>query len=254
MLITDDFVFVHMPKTGGTFVQNMLQKIYPNATTLETHLTCSDIPQQAQELPVLSIIRHPMDRYVSQFHFGWWRMHPERYCSQAQWNAMGIDPKNLSFRDFIRISDAYFKGYFSGEKNGFENHKTASPLGWHTEQFIRFYYRNPKQVFSDLDERKIQTGDYKESEFPVTFLHTESLNQDLVAYLTKIGRDEEDIAFILDQGKLQPKEGTKRTEEDDWQSYFDPDITRFVCERERLLFNRFPSYQEELPKRVIKNT
>src|SRR5438034_6072862 len=28
MVITKDFVFIHMPKTGGTFVKEMLRKVY----------------------------------------------------------------------------------------------------------------------------------------------------------------------------------------------------------------------------------
>ena len=28
MVITKDFVFIHMPKTGGTFVTEMLRKVY----------------------------------------------------------------------------------------------------------------------------------------------------------------------------------------------------------------------------------
>jgi hypothetical protein len=194
-------------------------------------------------MPILSIVRHPMDRYVSQFHFGWWRLHPERYCSEAQWKAMNIDPQAMSFSDFIRVSDTFFKGYFNGQKNDFENSKAESPLGWHTEQFIRFYYPNAQTIFSELDEDKIQSGSFKEFEFPVTFLHTEALNQQLVAYLEKVGLNDEKTDFILSQEKLQPKEGTQRKSDDAWQTYFDCTLTAFVLQRERLLFERFPHYQ-----------
>ncbi|NOU51950.1 sulfotransferase family 2 domain-containing protein [Pseudoalteromonas sp. JBTF-M23] len=246
MLITNDFVFVHMPKTGGTFVQNMLKRVYPEATELETHLTCSDIPEQAKGMPILSIMRHPMDRYVSQYHFGWWRLHPHRYCSQAQWQNMGVDPETMSFSDFIRVSDTYFKGHFEGQLNGFENRKADKPLGWHTEQFIRFFYRDAKDVYAELDEETIQSGAYQEAEYPIKFLHTECLNEQLVEYLKEQNLAPNQIEFILNQDKLQPKEGTKRQAQDKWQTYFQNELATFVGNRERLLFNRFPHYQSQV--------
>ncbi|MBD1580678.1 sulfotransferase family 2 domain-containing protein [Pseudoalteromonas sp. S16_S37] len=246
MLITDDFVFVHMPKTGGTFVQNMLKRVYPHATELETHLSCSDIPEQAKGMPILSIVRHPMDRYVSQYHFGWWRLHPNRYCSQAQWQNMGVDPKTMSFGDFIYVSDTYFKGHFEGQSNGFANRKADEPLGWHTEQFIRFFYRDAKEVYAELDEQSIQSGAYQQAEYPVTFLHTESLNQQLVDFLKQQNLAPSRVEFILEQDKLQPKEGTKRPAQDTWQPYFHSELATFVRNRERLLFQRFPYYQNQV--------
>jgi hypothetical protein len=248
MLITQDFIFVHMPKTGGTFVQNMLKQVYPSAIELDTHLTCSDIPEQAQGMPILSIMRHPMDRYVSQYHFGWWRLHPQRYCTPEQWQAMGVDPKTMCFDDFIRVSDTYFKGHFKGKSNGFNNRKADGELGWHTEQFIRFFYRNAKETFAELDESSIQSGLYQQFEYPVKFIHTENLNQQLFDYLIEHQLATSLVEFILSHKRIQPKEGTQRADQDDWQAYFPPTLNRFVRQRERLLFQRFPCYQTSLSR------
>ena len=98
MIITDRFTFVHVPKTGGTFVSSVLFRLYHVRWTWVTHLissmkrnlvykrdygtfiynnnkhgTCAEIPPEHLHKPVLMVIRNPYDLYVSQYEFGWWK-------------------------------------------------------------------------------------------------------------------------------------------------------------------------------------
>ncbi|GAG45755.1 unnamed protein product, partial [marine sediment metagenome] len=50
MILTDDFVFVHYPKTGGTFVAKVLKELFERIDkpyeTGHMHATCRRIPEQ----------------------------------------------------------------------------------------------------------------------------------------------------------------------------------------------------------------
>jgi hypothetical protein len=69
MLVTRDFVLVHVPKTGGTFL-NGLVKEHCEVVYERTHAPYSDLPADYRNLPALAFVRDPWDWYVSWFeHF-----------------------------------------------------------------------------------------------------------------------------------------------------------------------------------------
>ena len=72
MILTKDFVFIHLPKTGGTFVRRTLEKFAPaswEAEYFEGHPTVENIPASHQGLPVIGMIRNPWSFYVSWYSF-----------------------------------------------------------------------------------------------------------------------------------------------------------------------------------------
>src|SRR4051812_33210777 len=109
MIITVRFVYIHMPKTGGTFVTEVLTRIHkpllprpsrwirvreilaillprmkltaagqsspygPLVDIEPKHGTCHDVPPPHEHKPLLSTLRNPYDWYVSQFEFAWWK-------------------------------------------------------------------------------------------------------------------------------------------------------------------------------------
>ena len=70
MLIYDRFVFLHMPKTAGSFLSQALrEELGPPVRELETHTGWDQIPPEAAGRPVLMYVRNPWDWYVSWYHF-----------------------------------------------------------------------------------------------------------------------------------------------------------------------------------------
>ncbi len=72
MYLTRHFVFVHVPKTGGNFVRELLERYAPedwHVQRLEDHLTHESIPASHRDLPRLAIARNPFAWHVSWFHF-----------------------------------------------------------------------------------------------------------------------------------------------------------------------------------------
>ena len=69
MITTDRFVFLHLHKSGGTFVNECLMRHLPDARHVGYHLPRSMIPPDKAGLPVLGFVRNPWSYYVSWYFF-----------------------------------------------------------------------------------------------------------------------------------------------------------------------------------------
>jgi hypothetical protein len=69
MIATPRFVFLHLHKSGGTFVNECLLRHVPGARQLGYHLPRSMLPAEFLALPVLGFVRSPWSYYVSWHAF-----------------------------------------------------------------------------------------------------------------------------------------------------------------------------------------
>jgi hypothetical protein len=247
MILTPDFVFVHYPKTGGTFVTEMLSRIYGDRlVNTHKHGTCSDIPEEHRGSPLLSTVRNPYDRYVSQYRFGWWKLYPEEYCGADAMRDLYPHWPDISFEEFLSLANTRFLNSHFGKPTGFVNDNFLEDrrLGWHTENFVRFYCRDPRKVYGGLDEEAIESAAFTREMFDIHFLRTANLRRGLYDFLVALGKHEpEDLDFILSAEKVLPDEGGRRPEGDRWETYYTPELKDFVRTRERLIFRLFPEFE-----------
>ncbi len=68
MLVTDRFVYIHLHKSGGTFLNRFLKQHF-GARQLGAHLPCRLIPYALRGLPVLGFVRNPWSYYVAWYEF-----------------------------------------------------------------------------------------------------------------------------------------------------------------------------------------
>jgi hypothetical protein len=237
MILAPAFVFIHQPKTGGTFVANVLQRLLgASIIDLNKHGVCNEIPASHRGLPIVSTVRNPYDRYVSQYEFGWFRKMPPR-----EW--FDMDAVRARYPDWPDVS---FEEFVDASIDAFRRMKT-SPLaaqdqpGFHSEQFVRYYFRDPESVYPRIDDAYIAERRFVEDMHPVRFLRTEDLNRQLHDFLLETGRDRAEVEFILRQGKIVP-EGSTRSGDKPWSAFYTPELKARVRHRERLLFAIFPEY------------
>jgi hypothetical protein len=69
MIVTPRFVFLHLHKSGGTFVNAGLMQHVADARQIGYHLPRSMIPTQYSALPLLGLVRNPWSYYVSWYSF-----------------------------------------------------------------------------------------------------------------------------------------------------------------------------------------
>lgn len=76
MIVTPRFVFLHLHKSGGTFVNECLLKFVQGARHIGYHLPRHMIPREHAHLPVLGFVRNPWSYYVSWYSFQLERPNP----------------------------------------------------------------------------------------------------------------------------------------------------------------------------------
>jgi hypothetical protein len=69
MIATDHLVFLHLHKSGGTFVNEGLLRFVQGARIIGYHLPRKLIPSSLAPLPVVGLVRNPWSYYVSWFSF-----------------------------------------------------------------------------------------------------------------------------------------------------------------------------------------
>lgn len=69
MIVCDGFVFLHLHKSGGTFVNELLLNCEPSARRLGYHLPYHALPAAHRAKPVLGTVRNPYEYYVSWYAF-----------------------------------------------------------------------------------------------------------------------------------------------------------------------------------------
>ena len=251
MILTPNFVFIHQPKTGGTFVTDVLSDLLgPPKHTFDgdtkiaffnKHGTCREIPETHRELPICASLRNPYERYVSQYMFAWWKQELPPWIE--------IDAVLAHFPHFPELS---FEEFVSGSEillQFFRNDALAEGrrLGLQSEQFVRFFFRQP-EVFSTIDDQYLAERRYVHDMYPVTFLKTNRLNRDLHDFLVGMGFSSDELSFILQAPKIRPPGHPQWDLSRDWSAdrswsdYYTPALRQLVRIRERLLFEIFPEF------------
>lgn len=275
MLIHNDFVFIHLPKTGGTFVTKTLQKVYVNglrnralpkkvydkilvSTSLGEyehkvihlkldqrvpnlneeygqHGGCNEIPEKYKNKPIYSIIRNPYDYYFSLYKFRWWATYP--ILSESENKQFSPNFPNLTFTEFLEYTNTVYLTKHLGYQ--------PKSIGFMTWKFIRFYCRKPNEVAKLLDSNP--DLDITRFMFPINWLHTETLNDDLYNMLLANDYNPSDINFIQDLDKIRPKSGKgTRTDNDRWQDSLGNQDILTIEEKDKTIFRLFPHYNDSV--------
>jgi hypothetical protein len=73
MTATRHFVFLHVPRTGGSFIKATCLRNLPSEwfvpTSAHRHAPYSQVPSECKDLPMITFVRNPWDWYVSWYHW-----------------------------------------------------------------------------------------------------------------------------------------------------------------------------------------
>jgi len=122
MIVSPRFVWIHMPKTGGTWLRELLKKTLHPALLGEViypgHHSIREVALPKRQVPILWVIRNPWEWHVSRFCFwrqhylgrtGGYSVHQSRWTDADRWWAKTLAPnptfaealpKMLKFRTF----------------------------------------------------------------------------------------------------------------------------------------------------------
>ena len=226
MLITDKFVFLHLPRAGGTFVYEVVRKFFPSAREIGYHFPRELLPAEYSHLPILGVIRNPWEFYVS------WYEH--------------VRPRNTASIMFSWLSDNGTLDFIGTTRN-------ALNLGTDNERLDVLIERLPEHV--DYSRRNIPNitkdsmhkvrgagvGYYTfrfnqlfENADDVFFCRLDSLRQDLVAFFDGIGVATGELRdYVLRLDKQNTSEYTHASD------YYTADLAELVRIRDRQVVERF---------------
>ncbi|BBM87200.1 hypothetical protein [Candidatus Uabimicrobium amorphum] len=97
MILTNQFIFLHMFRSGGTTVNNVLIE-HMDGTMLGYHRARKEIPAELRTLPLIGTIRNPWDWYVSVYHHAINFSYPKGANTFLNWL---VDFHKMSFKEVM---------------------------------------------------------------------------------------------------------------------------------------------------------
>lgn len=120
MFVSDEFVFAHIPKTGGTFLQDILTEHFPVVQEWagdHSHHSIEFLAPEHRGKPVFAVLRNPWAWYLSWFSYCLAQDHNEEF-------RRNYTPGPNAFRDCIdrllapNHSDPHVNDYMARENIG----------------------------------------------------------------------------------------------------------------------------------------
>jgi hypothetical protein len=227
MIATDRFVFVHLHKSGGSFINECLLRFFPDARQLGYHLPISLLPVALRKLPVFGFVRSPWSYYVSWYAFQSQRPQPNALFRCASNNGtldfkasvrnlleLGNDPERLD-RLLALLPDHYGKANFGLNLPNF----ALAPIRGSGMGFYSYLFRYM----------------YTDAEVEPVIGRCENLRADFLEFLdrTGINGSAELREFV------QIASPRNASSHGDWRDYYDRALADAVAERDVSVIERF---------------
>jgi hypothetical protein len=225
MIATDRLVYVHLHKSGGTFVNECLMRFVPGARVLGYHLPRSLIPEDLRELPVLGFVRSPWSYYVSWYAF---------QSQMAQPNAlfrMASENRALDFSGTLRnLLD------LGRDERKLDPLLTVLPNaygqgGLNLPAFALAPIRNSGKGFYSYLFDYMYAGEGT----PTMVGRVENLRSDFIEFLGGI----EGVLTAPMREFIERAEPRNRSSHRPTRDYYDDELAALVAERDRDVIDRF---------------
>jgi hypothetical protein len=218
MFVSDCFVFLHVPKTGGTFVQKILARHLPMEQVNGRHSSYRDLSEEQRALPVLCIVRNPWDWYVSWYHHNL-AVGGEK---SESWS------KRVIWEDLLASGQADFRSATARACRGGFRHPLAAMM---EDEGLDLYSALFKSIVGEaLDHPRL------------TVLRFESLRAELLRFLV----EHVEVSAALRRGVLfqRPR---RTSEHGPYAGYYDDELRQLVGEKTTWLRSSYPYEFEPAP-------
>jgi hypothetical protein len=226
MIVADKFVFVHLPRSGGTFVSEVIRKFFPSAHEIGYHLPRTLLPKEYSHLPVLGAVRNPWEFYVSWYHHVWPRDAASVLISWVTENGklgfidttrnalnLGVNNERLDVLiEMLPEQVDYCRRNIPNITKGAMRRVRGTGVGYYTFRF--------NHLFGNADD--------------VFVCRLETLRQDLVGFFEWIGAATDELRdYVLGSDKKNISEHLH------YSTYYTPELAELVLIRDRPLIERF---------------
>jgi hypothetical protein len=228
--MVDEQQYMGVREQHGTLEWILKKYRYKYLGVRNQHGNMRQIPKKYCHLPVVTVTRDPIARYISIFRYRWWVENPPGNLSDIR----RVYPKfpDLSFTEFYEMLHTF------GRPNRPANMPFKKDLGISTIRFIQFYFNNPDHTMNIIDDDYIEKMRYEDELKKITFLHQENLNKELRDFLLGMGYSEGELEFLKSKNKVNVTENLIEESEVEVTD----EILGKIMERDSLLFRIFPEY------------
>ena len=237
MICTPTFSFIHLHKTGGQSINELLLSHIPGAKEIGYHLPVAHLPSQSKSLPVIGVIRNPWDWYVS-----WYAFNNLRGVKNPLFNIVSRG-KQADFRETIENLIRYPE--INAQNEIFKNsHRALLPETFEndggagfTKDCVDFFESDLKGYYSLLVERM-----FGEKSDNLRLLRFERLATDFRNAMSELQVPE--AGNILAALNQQPRKNSSARGH--YAHYYDDELRDLVAEKEHWIIQRF-NYAFEAP-------
>lgn len=245
LVVPGAFVYIHIPKTGGTFVRAVLDDLFgppirvaSEASKAEvlirrfgrrrkplavgTHETMRARPEFSRALPSVACLRSPFDRYVSQFEFRWWTHDASAFPGLERLRGY----PDVGFSDFLRYLNEDLRPARLPWSVG-------AGLGFQGAQLVHYLAEDEPSPLSSLPHA-VNRED-------LTLLRTRDLNRDLYDFLEECGVGGMEARRVLERDPVLPPEGGRRGHAD-WRPHYSDADLEYIASQEGSLLDAFPEF------------
>ena len=240
MIVTDKFAFVHFPRTGGTFITNVIKRFFPSQE-VGYHLPRAFLPKEYSHLPVLGAVRNPWEFYVSWYHHVWPRdaatpltswltENGKQQFEGATRNALNIGTDSDRLDALIeKLPDEvdYCRKNIPNITKEAMRQVRGTGLGYYTFRFNHLYGSADDMFLCRL----------------------ESLRQNLLDFFDSISVTTDELRdYVLHSDKQNTADHLH------YSTYYTPELAELVSLRDRPLIERFGYVFEQAPSIEIESS
>ena len=163
MIVSNKFVFLHLHKSGGTFVNQMMTSCIPYARQIGYHFPYSELPKSFSRLPVVGTVRNPWDYYVSWYHFQSQMKQPNALfmCvsknnslnfEETILNLLSISENEQLFTEFQQqLPTQFISNGINITQKCLEPHKNSGS-GFYSFLYSRLYHGTSKPIIIKMEQ------------------------------------------------------------------------------------------------------
>ncbi len=244
MVIGDNFVFIHNPRTGGAFTRKFFSKTFENITSGELntwHLTVRDIPQSHKNKFTFGNIRNPWDWYISWYHL------QKKYKKDSIFWKLFTKDNGSDFKSYMKnvLSDEFMKEHLDYQTHLPGNVRSTETIplfqymnhldiGFFSYRYIYMYFEKANEIFTDPDTN-LAFDHHDEFFYLDDVCRCRELAGDIKRVLTSIG-----ISLTTKQKNfLHKKKKIGKTKHGPYQSYYDDELRKLVRYKDRLIIDKY---------------
>jgi hypothetical protein len=223
MLISDEFVFIHIPKTAGDFVKKICLAHFGEGYfvphDLKKHGSADELPQPYRDLPVFALVRNPWAWYVSWYHYLMGSGRPRAHRKRVeQMNPFWVKVSDRFRNDFpTTVRNLLDEEYWPGEPHPGPMMKAAREQD---AGLLTIHYR---RQLGSVPRQQLVVG------------RSESCRQDLLSFLRGAGVRISD-GFERD---LVRRRRVNRSKHGDYDQYYDDGLRDLVAHKERMVVSEY---------------